>query len=136
MKKIYTSNYARKGNNPLSYGISASMPKWYVGATLPIVAPTWDLVRRYKAKEINSKEYSAEYFMLLDSRDFDEQRFVEELPDGAFLLCYESPGDFCHRRLLAKWISAFTDTTVDEWRNEKEENQFQQKNFVDEMVKF
>lgn len=136
MKKLYTSNYARQGSNPLSVGTSCVMPKWYTGMTNSIVAPTWDLVRRYKQKEINSDEYSAEYLLLLESRNFDAQQFVDKLPDGAMLLCYEPPGEFCHRRLLAKWIDVFTDTKAEEWRNEKEEAQFQQMSWVDQMLVF
>lgn len=136
MKKIYTSNYARQGENPLAIGTSCAMPKWYKGATNSLVAPTWDLVKRYKQKQIDRQQYTHEYLELLKQRNFDAQKFVDGLTDGAVLLCYEAPGDFCHRRLLANYINGHTGITVSEWRNEKEENHFQQQSFVDEMVGF
>lgn len=48
--------------------------------------------------------YRAEVLSKLDPRKtFDE---LQELAHGAepVLLCWEKPGDFCHRRLVAAWF--------------------------------
>ena len=34
--------------------------------------------------------------------------------DNAVMLCYEKPGDFCHRHLIADWITKNTGITVEE----------------------
>lgn len=49
-------------------------------------------------------------------------RDIERLSGGrdAALLCYEKPGDFCHRHLLAKWITEQSGLEVSEWMTEEE----------------
>lgn len=37
------------------------------------------------------------------------------------LLCYEKPGDFCHRRLVAEWIEKETGMEVPEYQNKEVE---------------
>ena len=39
---------------------------------------------------------------VLDNLDPNEIRLALE---GKILLCYEKPGDFCHRHLLAHWMN-------------------------------
>jgi uncharacterized protein (DUF488 family) len=58
------------------------------------------------------------------------------LPDGALLLCYESPGEFCHRRLLADWIERHTEFVITEWKNEKELEEENQNKVVDSILDF
>ncbi len=38
----------------------------------------------------------------------------------AALLCYEKPGEFCHRHLLAQWITEQSGLEVTEWMTEEE----------------
>ena len=49
-------------------------------------------------------------------------RDIERLSGGrdAALLCYEKPGDFCHRHLLAKWITEESGVEVKEWMTDEE----------------
>lgn len=37
----------------------------------------------------------------------------------AALLCYEKPGDFCHRHLLADWLTRESGLVVEEFDQEK-----------------
>lgn len=30
---------------------------------------------------------------------------LKELGEDAVLLCYEKPGDFCHRHLVSQWLN-------------------------------
>ena len=41
---------------------------------------------------------------------------LEELGDNAIMLCYEKVGDFCHRHLIADWLSTNTDAKVSEFQ--------------------
>ena len=138
MKKIYTSNYARNGNNDLAYAISAIIPDWYTGKSLPFLAPKIDMVGRIK-KNVNNyaqRKYEREYLDLLKSRNVDPHKLIDMLPDGAILLCYEKPGDFCHRRILAKWIEIKTGFKIEEWKTEKELENYKQNKIVDSMLEF
>jgi uncharacterized protein YeaO (DUF488 family) len=120
MKRLYTSNYARNGKHPLAISISVVAPPWFEGEMLPILAPTWEIVEQYKHRPLlergytvkylkllqlqKEREYTVEYLKLLQSRNIDVQQLVESLPNGAILLCYESPNDFCHRHIARNWL--------------------------------
>ncbi|MCU0332703.1 MAG: DUF488 domain-containing protein [Ignavibacteriaceae bacterium] len=114
MKKIYTSNYARNGKNPNAYGTSYVRPRWYNGKMLPEIAPTKDLVTRYKNNEIDIEQYTREYIRTLRERGLTPEKALVLIPDRAILLCYEAPGDFCHRRVLAEWIYLHTGFIIPE----------------------
>jgi uncharacterized protein YeaO (DUF488 family) len=104
MKQLFTSNYARSSSYDLSFSISKKAPDWYKGKQLPQYAPTWEMIVAYKDNALTSDEYALQYISLLKSRHQSPQKIVDALPDKSRLLCYESPGDFCHRRVLAQWV--------------------------------
>lgn len=138
MKKIYTSNYARHGSNPLAIGISLTVPDWYEGKRLEYLAPKSDMVGKIKKGVINynQRKYTREYLDILSARGVNAQRLIDSLPDGSLLLCYESPKDFCHRHLLAEWIERKTGFVVTEWKNEKELEEESQNKVVDSILNF
>jgi hypothetical protein len=138
MKKIYTSNYARCANNPNAFGISYIVPPWYNGEVIVTLAPTREMVekRKYNKAIYSEEEYANDYIDLLMKRLINPDWLVEDLPDGAILLCYEPPGDFCHRRILAEWIQGRTGIPVPEWKNEKELQAEKQNKVVDSMLDF
>ncbi len=51
----------------------------------------------------------------------DVVREIETLSEDrdAALLCYEKPGDFCHRHLLADWLTRESGLVVEEFDPEK-----------------
>ena len=69
-------------------------------------APTWDMVLGVKSGSMTEKEYTRQYFDLMDlkqvlySQDWDELLRHSEVT----LLCYCKSGDFCHRHLLASIV--------------------------------
>lgn len=136
MKNIQTSNYARKGSDPLSIGISATVPKWYTGKRLDCLAPTWQLVEDIIEGKYTQEEYDAAYLTLLRKRDLTGQKVLDMLPQECFLLCYESPADHCHRRLLAAWIEHETGFVIPEWKNDDEIAQQKQQNLVHNLLDF
>ena len=135
-KKIYTSNYARNGNNPNAFGISYSSPQWFEGKRLSTLAPEWDMVDSIKKGSLTEEQYTQKYLLLLKQRKIDPQKLIDTLPDGAVLLCYESPGKFCHRRILAKWVEQYTGVTIPEWKNKKELEQEIHNQLVDSLLEF
>ena len=36
--------------------------------------------------------------------ELDPYQVFKELGENSVLLCYEKPGQFCHRHLVAKWL--------------------------------
>lgn len=100
--KLYTSNYARNGSNPNAVAISIRPPDWYRGRTYADLAPTWEIVMGVKQGTITNDEYTRRYKLILSK--LDPHTTVNNLGEGAILLCYESPDKFCHRHLVAEWL--------------------------------
>ena len=135
-KNIQTSNYARKGADPLSIGISATVPKWYNGKRLDCLAPTWQMVEDVIEGRVTIEEYDALYIGLMLKRGLTGQKVIDMLPQECFLLCYESPKDKCHRRLLADWVYTETGFDIPEWKNPAEEQDLKKQALVDNLLGF
>jgi len=138
MKKIYTSNYARHGKNPLAVGISLYVPEWYEGRRLKYLAPLSDMVGKIKKNEVNynQRKYTRDYLDILKARNVNAKNLIDMLPDGALLLCYESPNDFCHRHVLADWVKRKTGFIITEWKNEKELEFAKRNKVLDSLLDF
>src|SRR5271166_5340163 len=100
---LYTSNYARHGKDPNGVCISIKPIWWFKGRCYYPLAPTWEIVTGVKSGKIDEKEYTKQYLKILAK--LDPQKVVEDLGDGAIMLCYESPKDFCHRHIVACWLN-------------------------------
>lgn len=91
--------------NPVS--ISWKAPDWYTGPEYKVLAPTYQILMAYKRREIDEAGYTEAYnnsvLARLDPYDTYCQ-IVDNWGLTVTLLCYEKPGDFCHRRLVAKWF--------------------------------
>lgn len=138
MKKIYTSNYARHGNNPLAIGISLTIPDWYEGKWIQYLAPKSDMIGKIKksSPNYNQRKYTRDYLDLLKARNVNPKNLINNLPDGTILLCYEAPNEFCHRHILADWVKRKTGFIISEWKNEKELEQEKQNKVVDSILNF
>ena len=117
MKQLFTSYLAKKATDPKSVAICAWVPHWFrVPKRYPDLAPTMEMVKKYKAGEIDNTEYTETYFeIVLDKRGLKAQQIVDDMDDGTIMLCFEKPGEFCHRRLVAKWVESETGLVVPEW---------------------
>ncbi|MGP6159410.1 MAG: DUF488 family protein [Vulcanimicrobiaceae bacterium] len=69
----------------------------------PIFAPTAELLKQYRDKQLSWKEYEERYRLLLYERHPKDVLKPEDL-DGACLLCSEHKPDLCHRRLAAEYL--------------------------------
>lgn len=112
MTTIQTSYFSKyKGENAVS--ISLSKPKWYPNCReYKILAPTWDLLNRYK-KDKDEDYYIGRYYREVLSK-LDPQKVYEELGEDAVLLCWEKSSDFCHRHLIAEWLEHHLGIEVNE----------------------
>lgn len=101
---ITTSYYAKNGANPNAFSISAKAPDFYTGKSYKLLAPTWEIITAVKNGKISELQYIEQYMNLLFDRGVTPEQILNDLPENAILLCYEKSGDFCHRRIVAKWI--------------------------------
>lgn len=112
---IYTGYYAQmkkyKAAGLVPVSIAYLTPVWYEGETCFELAPSRKLLKGYKAGEVTQEEYAKQYKDFLKTVNWGE--VIEKLftisdrHDGRDLVlcCYEKPSDFCHRHLLAEYLT-------------------------------
>lgn len=114
--KVFTSYYARAAKLPASefvfVRISTSVPDWFPHKceSIPVLYPGWDLVNGIKSDSITKEEYTSIYKDRL--KQLRRESIIQELckisskhrGKTILLLCYEKPGDFCHRLFVAQWL--------------------------------
>jgi len=120
-KTIYTSYYGRNESHENAISISASAPKSFKGPHMTVLAPSWELLNGYKDGKITKAQYATKYIELLESRKLTPQIVYDSISNGSILLCYEKPGDFCHRRILAEWLEKNLNVMINEWVSEAEQ---------------
>jgi uncharacterized protein (DUF488 family) len=67
------------------------------------LAPTKELLEKYRKKKIDWPAYEIEYLNLLDMRKIGQKINIESLHENC-LLCSEHTPEKCHRRLLAEYL--------------------------------
>jgi len=104
--------------NPVS--ISGKAPFWYEGPEFKVLAPKYGFFSDYKAGKINAAEYTVQFYkQVLEPLDPIKiyQDLISKYGSDVTLLCYEKPGDFCHRRLVAAWLEAANNIMIPERSN-------------------
>lgn len=122
---IYTGYYAQMKKyvqaDLVPVSIAYLMPVWYMGETCFELAPPRQLLKKYKDGILTPEGYTEEYKVFLDnevkwSKVLKKLRGISSKHKGKDLVlcCYEKPEDFCHRHILAEYL---TDTGIDvqEW---------------------
>lgn len=84
-------------------------PKWYDGAVCDKLAPTHEMMmgmRKEETRDFFAIKYEEEILGRLKREEILEE--LQRISDGkdVVLVCYEKPTDFCHRKLIGKWIGA------------------------------
>lgn len=91
--------------NPLS--ISGRAPDFYKGPQYKVLAPKVGFFLEYKAGRLDEEGYTREFYRQvlaeLNPR-LVYDHLVNTYGEDVTLLCYEFPGEFCHRRLVAGWF--------------------------------
>ena len=109
-----TSYFANKvaAQNPKAISIARWPPRWWgAGRRYIMLAPAADLLKRAKGG-LPWADYVEEYKKTVLSR-LDPVRVHADLSDS-ILLCWERPGEDCHRRLVAEWIESSLGVKVPE----------------------
>ena len=104
-----TSYFAKLKFIERPVSISGRAPEFYRGPQFKILAPKLWFFQLYKEGKIGPEEYTECYNEEV-LKDLDQKTIFDKLVDiykteDLTLLCYEKPGDFCHRHLVAKWFT-------------------------------
>ena len=108
----YTSYWAMsnllKSNNIVPIGISRYPPKNIVGIdSFKTLSPPLKLFLDIKSNLISAEEYDLKYRDYLLSLDVNliYSKLLEISRGSTFaLICFEKPGDHCHRHLASEWF--------------------------------
>lgn len=105
--------YEKAGLIPIA--ICGGIPKWYKGLWYKKLAPKWSFFNEWKngTEHKGDNDYYIQHFNNEVLDKLSVSLVVEDLQkiantkdtDKIILLCYEKPGDFCHRHLVADWLT-------------------------------
>lgn len=111
---IYTTYFANLRNLPKNIhpiSICGKAPDWYKGAQYKKLAPKYDFFMEWKKNHDNDYYIKCFNEQVLNKLNVDDVIYdlvsildVNEDIDIA-LVCYEKSTDFCHRHLVAKWLT-------------------------------
>lgn len=109
---IYTSYFRNikklESDGIIPIAICGGIPEGYKGRWYKKVAPSWSIYSEYKDSG-DSKRYTERFLKEILAKRNVEQVFqdlynlADETSNFA-MICYEKPGDFCHRHLVADWF--------------------------------
>ena len=120
--KLYTSYFAMvKKLQEAGYSnlvcIAGYAPKFYYEMEgvrfFPDLAPRKEWFLEWRNRHLSNEWYVGKYNETVLSK-LDPKDVLNRLGDGAVMLCYEKPGDFCHRHLVADWLKQGTGVEVEE----------------------
>lgn len=122
--KIYTSYFGKskklQEKGIVMVSISLYPPKWYVGAMTRTVAPSNDILRNSKGEEDYTRRFKSEILSRVSpDRFINELNYFGRGKDIA-LCCFEKPGEFCHRHIVAEWLKEKLGIEVEEFDVKKE----------------
>ena len=107
-----TSYYAKNAEHPNAVSIAGRAPDWYHGREYKKLAPKLSFFIKYK-KDGDEEFYTEQFYKeILDK--LDPQEIFEDLGENAVILCWEKPGKFCHRYIVAEWLSKNLDIEIKE----------------------
>lgn len=118
--KIYTSYFAKLrslSKNIVPISICGKAPDWYTGLQYKKLAPKYEFFIEWKKTHDNDyyiEHFNSEVLDMLDVKVVYEELTKMSAGKDICLICYEKPTDFCHRHLVADWLTknGFTCTEV------------------------
>lgn len=117
---IYTTYFANLKKLPTSIvpiSIAGKAPDGYRGPQFKNLAPKIEFFLKWKQDHDNDAYIESYKRLILDKLDPKEVEdylyFLSDAMDIA-LVCYEKPGNFCHRHLVSQWLRD-ADIPVKEW---------------------
>lgn len=115
--KIYTSYFANwkklREAGVVMLSIASAPPRWFTGRQLSHAAP-----KRFPVRESNVAfecRYREEVLRRINPHLFIDSLEHFGLGHDVALCCYERPEVFCHRHLLAEWLTEHTGVEIIEF---------------------
>jgi len=111
---VYTSYFGVINKLPAEFepiAICGAVPSWYNGKWMKKLAPSWSIWKEWHDSTAPDKnEQYVKRFIPERLGKLDLEKTIMEIIGMAgsktpCLLCYEKPGDFCHRHLVAEWLN-------------------------------
>ena len=117
---MYTGYFAKlktyEQNVLITVAICGGIPTWHKGLWYKKLAPKWAFFNEWKngIEHKGDNDYYIQHFndeVLKDKTcrqvlaDLQKLTGVKNDFSKIILLCYEKPGDFCHRHLVADWLT-------------------------------
>ena len=114
---MYTGYYAKRSEyERLGYScvsIATFAPEWYDGPEYKKISPGRKILSEWRnGPHRGDTDWYAEQFRnnilnnLAASCVVSDLEYIAGVPETSIvLMCYERPGDFCHRHLVAEWLS-------------------------------
>ena len=113
---IYTSYFAKLNKLPkdiIPISICGKAPNWYDGLQYKKLAPKYEFFMEWKKNHDNDyyvKCYNEQVLNKLNPTNVYNELLhlctsVKLIEPTICLVCYEKPSDFCHRHLVAKWLT-------------------------------
>ena len=119
---IYTGYWAKideyKANNLTPVGISGWSPDGYTGKTYKKLAPKYSWWKQWHDEHLSEQWYTEQYYSTvlntLNPNTVATQ--LQSMGENVILLCFETPEKFCHRHIVAKWLTEKAKITVREYQ--------------------
>lgn len=71
----------------------------------PLLAPTDELIKAYRSKELDWDGYAERFVAVLRERRVEEVLQPADFTGPTVLLCSEATAECCHRRLVAEYLA-------------------------------
>lgn len=111
MKTGYFAN-ERNYEGMRKISIALYPPRGWHGEQCKWLMPSSVLLNNYKTGRCSKEEYERIFHKQLELIDAD--KLFDVLGNNTVLLCYEKPGAFCHRRIVAAWFEEQLGIKVEE----------------------
>lgn len=111
MLQFYTTYFAKLkslSSTIIPISICGKAPDWYSGIQYKKLAPKYGFFMEWKKNHDN--DYYISHFNEEVLSKLNPETVVKELLELSYnrsvaLVCYEKPSDFCHRHLVADWLT-------------------------------
>ena len=108
----FTSYFAKlahlHGADIVPVAITAKIPEWYNGLVYQKLAPSYDILMGYKNtgnRDVYIQRFKNEILSKLDPKTVFNELMMLTNGRPFCLVCYEKPDSFCHRHIVAEWLT-------------------------------
>ncbi len=117
--KVYTSYFARAGKliqaNVTPIGIALYPPKFFYGSSISCLAPKRYMLNDKLSEEEYTQLYIGDVLSKINIPILKDTMLRMSNEKDIALLCYEKPGEFCHRHIFSRWWLEETGELIEEW---------------------